>query len=122
MSQDNKGPEGTPTVWVRRGAVFVPTEATLNRALSICPLEKLDLNNRINSWFTASYSVETTDSSLPRTLLMMMTPTSSAQSIVALALVLQGPLVWPIMRDRETGAATDLQAEFILTHSESQNH
>lgn len=53
---------------------------------------------------------------------MVMTPTSSVQSIVALALVLQGPLVRPIMRDRETRAAADLQAEFILTHSGSQNH
>lgn len=53
---------------------------------------------------------------------MVMTPTSSVQSIVAPALVLQVPLALPIMRDSETEAAPQLQAKFILTHSEFQNH
>lgn len=49
----------------------------------ICPLEKFDPYNRINSWFTVSYSIETTDSFLPMTLPIVMTSTPSVKSIVA---------------------------------------
>lgn len=58
---------------------------------SICPLEKCDPHSRINSWLTVSYSAETTNFCLPRTLPIVMMPKSLATSILLPALVLRSP-------------------------------
>lgn len=77
--------------WVRKEQHLWP-EDDIQLNTSICPLEKFDPSNRINSWFAASYSVETTDSYLPMTLPVVTMPASSVESIVPSALLLPSPL------------------------------
>lgn len=98
------------------------TGGDIQLSASICSLEKLDPYNRISSWFTASYSVETTDSYSLMTLPIVMTPTSSVKLIVGRALVLRVSLVLSTMRGSETEATPNLKARLILIHSEFQNH
>lgn len=121
MSQDNKEHWRNTYSWAGEEAVFV-TRGDVQLSASICSLEKLDPYNRINSWFTASYSVETTDSYLLMTLPIVMTPTSSVKLIVGRPLVLRVSLVLSIMRGSETEASPNLKARLILIRSESQNH
>ena len=121
MSQDNKEQWRNSYSCVGEEAVFV-TGGDIQLSTSLWPLEKLDPYNRINSWFTASYSVETTDSYLLMTLPIVMTPTSSVKLIVGRALVLRVSLALSIVRGSETEAAPNLKARLILIRSEFQNH
>lgn len=81
---------------------------------SICPLEKRDPRSRINSWLTVSYSAETTNFCLPRTLPIVMMPKSLATSILLPTLVLRSPCAanYDKMRQKHP----EVHSKLIPTH------